>query len=206
MKLSETEAAIEAILFSMGEAVAIKKIAEALEMDQEDCKKIILNMQDKYVEEERGIFLIQLEESFQLATKRAYYDVVKRINYKIREFSLTDVLLETLSIIAYQQPITRAHIERVRGVNCNHGVNRLLEYGLICEVGRMDAPGKPILFGTTKDFLRGFGLMSLEELPRVEEETLNSIKNEVEKEVQLTMPIAEETINSEEMDLLDKEI
>lgn len=188
MNLSKTEAAIEAILFSMGEAVAIKKIADILLIGIEDCEKIIKNMQDKYENEERGIFLIRLDDSCQLATKHIHYDVVKKINFKIREFVLTDVLLETLSIIAYQQPITRAHIESVRGVNCNHGVNRLMEYGLINEVGRMDAPGKPILFGTTKDFLRGFGLTSLEELPEVGEEELINIQNEVEKEVQLTMP------------------
>lgn len=187
MNLSKTEAAMEAILFSMGEAVPVKKIAEAMEMDENDCYRILKNMKDKYDEVERGIMLMEIDESFQMATKREYYDEVKRVNFKLKEFVLTDVLIETLSIIAYQQPITRAHIESVRGVNSNHAVNRLIEYNLICEVGRMDAPGKPILFGTTKDFLRGFGLQSVEELPEVGEEALNHIKSEVEKEVQMTI-------------------
>lgn len=187
MNLSRTEAAIEAILFSMGEAVPVKKIAEALEMDEDDCYNIIVNMRDKYDEELRGVMLVEIDESFQMATKKDYYEQVKRVNFKLKEFVLTDVLIETLAIIAYQQPITRAHIESVRGVNSNHAVNKLLEYNLVCEVGRMDAPGKPILFGTTKDFLRGFGLQSMEELPQVGEEALSHIKHEVEKEVQLTI-------------------
>lgn len=187
MNLSKTEASIEAILFSMGDAVPVKKLAEALEMDEEDCYLILKNMRDKYDDEERGIILVEIDESFQMATKREYYEQVKRVNFKLKEFVLTDVLIETLAIIAYQQPITRAHIESVRGVNSNHAVNKLVEYNLICEVGRMDAPGKPILFGTTKDFLRGFGLQSMDELPELGEEALRHIKHEVEKEVQLTI-------------------
>ncbi len=136
----------------MGEAVPVRKIAEAMEMDEVDCLGILKNMKDKYDEQERGVMLVEVDESFQMATKRDYYEQVKKVNFKLKEFVLTDVLIETLAIIAYQQPITRAHIESVRGVNCNHAVNKLVEYNLICEVGRMDAPGKPILFGTTKDF------------------------------------------------------
>lgn len=187
MNLSKTEAAMEAILFSMGEAVPVKKIAEAMEMEEEDCYRILKNMKDKYDVEERGVMLVEIDESFQMATKRDYYEQVKRVNFKLKEFVLTDVLIETLAIIAYQQPITRAHIESVRGVNSNHAVNKLVEYNLIGEVGRMDAPGKPILFGTTKDFLRGFGLQSMNDLPELGEEALSHIKEEVEKEVQMTI-------------------
>lgn len=187
MNLSKTEAAMEAILFSMGEAVPVKKIAEAMEMEEEDCYRILKNMKDKYDDEERGVMLVEIDENFQMATKRDYYEQVKRVNFKLKEFVLTDVLIETLAIIAYQQPITRAHIESVRGVNSNHAVNKLVEYNLIGEVGRMDAPGKPILFGTTKDFLRGFGLQSMNDLPELGEEALSHIKDEVEKEVQMTI-------------------
>lgn len=187
MNLSKTEAAIEAILFSMGEAVPVKRLAEAMAMDEDDCYMILKNMKDKYDEQERGVMLVEIDESFQMATKREFYEQVKKVNFKLKEFVLTDVLIETLAIIAYQQPITRAHIEAVRGVNSNHAVNKLVEYNLVCEVGRMDAPGKPILFGTTKDFLRGFGLQSMDELPEIGEEALRHIKHEVEKEVQLTI-------------------
>lgn len=187
MNLSHIEASIEAILFSMGEAVPTKKIAEALEIDPDDCYSIIINMKDKYEEEVRGVRIIEIDNGFQMCTKEAFYEEVKKVNFKLKEFVLTDVLIETLAIIAYKQPITRAHIEAVRGVNCNHAVNRLVEYNLVCEVGRMDAPGKPILFGTTKDFLRGFGLQNVDELPQLGEEALNHLKEEAEKEVQLTI-------------------
>lgn len=187
MNLSKTEAAIEAILFSMGDMVPTKKIAEAMEIEEEDVYSIIKNMQDKYDETERGVRIIEIDNGFQMCTKEDYYEQVKKVNFKLREFALTDVLIETLAIIAYKQPITRAAIEAIRGVNSNHAVNKLVEYNLVCEIGRMDAPGKPILFGTTKDFLRGFGLQNVAELPELGEEALNHIKEEAEKEVQLTI-------------------
>lgn len=187
MNLSHTEAAIEAILFSMGEAVPTKKIADALEVEHDDVYGIIKNMMIKYDEAPRGIQILEIDNGFQMCTKEAYYDHVKNVNCKLKEFILTDVLIETLAIIAYKQPITRAHIEAVRGVNCNHAVNRLVEYNLVCEVGRMDAPGKPILFGTTKDFLRGFGLQKVDDLPQLGEEALSHLKEEAEKEIQLTI-------------------
>ncbi len=187
MNLSKMEAAIEAILFSMGDMVPTEKIGEALEVADKDVYNIIKNMQDKYDCEERGVRIIEIDNGFQMCTKEAYYDHVKRVNYRLKEFVLTDVLIETLAIVAYKQPITRASIESVRGVNSNHAVNKLIEYNLVCEVGRMDAPGKPILFGTTKDFLRGFGLQNVEELPQLGEEALTHIKEEAEKEVQLTI-------------------
>ena len=96
---------------------------------------------------------------------------------------LTDVLLETLSIIAYKQPITRLEVEKIRGVSCDHAVNKLVEYGLIYEVGRLDAPGRPILFGTTEEFLRYFGIESLDDLPILNQETIEDFREEAEKEV-----------------------
>lgn len=187
MNFTDMEAAIEAILFSMGDAVPTKKISEALEIDEEDTYNILINMKDKYDEEARGVRVIEIDNAFQMCTKEAYYEYVKKVNYKLKEFVLTDVLIETLAIVAYKQPVTRAHVEAIRGVNSNHAVNRLVEYNLVCEIGRMDAPGKPILFGTTKDFLRGFGLQNVEELPQLGEEAMNHLKEEAEKEVQLTI-------------------
>ncbi len=204
MNLSHIEASIEAILFSMGEAVPTKKIAEALEINPDDCYSIIVNMKDKYEEEVRGIRIIEIDNSFQMCTKEVFYEEVKKVNFKLKEFVLTDVLIETLAIIAYKQPITRAHIEAVRGVNSHHAVNRLVEYNLVCEIGRMDAPGKPIIFGTTKDFLRGFGLQNVQELPQLGEEALNHLKEEAEKEVQLTIGDdgnIEEDHSNEQIDL-----
>jgi len=193
MNFSKTEAAIEAILFSMGEAVPTRKIAEAIELSVDDVYQVLLNMKDKYDEHERGVMLLEIDESFQMCTKRDYYEQVKKVNFKLKEFILTDVLIETLSIVAYKQPVTRAQIEAIRGVNSNHAVNKLIEYNLVCEVGRLEVPGKPILFGTTKDFLRGFGLQSVKELPELGAEALSHLKEEVEQEMQLTLPQDEST-------------
>ena len=102
---------------------------------------------------------------------------------------LTDTLLETLSIVAYKQPITRAEIEKIRGVSCDHAVNRLVEFGLIAEVGRMDAPGRPLLFGTTEEFLRSFGVKSLEELPELSAVQIEEFKIQAEQEASVQLDI-----------------
>ena len=102
---------------------------------------------------------------------------------------LTETLLETLSIVAYKQPVTRLDIEKIRGVSCDHAVNKLIEYDLISEVGRLDAPGRPLLFGTTEQFLRSFGVSSLDELPELNPEQINEFKNQAEKEVQVKLDI-----------------
>ena len=113
---------------------------------------------------------------------------------------LTDVMLETLSIIAYKQPITRLEIEKIRGVKCDHAVNKLIEYNLICEAGRLYAPGRPLLFATTEEFLRYFGIESLEELPILNQETIENFKEEAEREVmrELSQGSVKEIIDSEE--------
>ena len=163
LKPDEAEAAIEALLFTMGEAVEIERLAAVLEISKKETKELLLEMKADYDKKDKGITLMELEDSFQMCTKSEMYEYL--IAKTPRKYVLTDTLLETLSIIAYKQPITRAEIERVRGVSCDHAVNRLVEFGLIAEVGRMDAPGKPLLFGTTEEFLRSFGVKSLEELP-----------------------------------------
>ncbi len=177
---SELEGAIEAILFSIGDAVKIDELAFALDMSHDDLIKVVDIMIDKYEQTGRGVTIIRLEDSFQMVTKKHYYDYVKKVNTKIKEYSLTDVLIETLAIIAYKQPITKSMIESIRGVNSNHAVNRLIEYHLVEEVGRLDAPGRPILFATTKDFLRSFGIENVDELPTISDEVINKIKGEVQ--------------------------
>ncbi len=107
-----------------------------------------------------------------------------RIAKQPKKYALTEVLLETLSIVAYKQPVTRLEIEKIRGVKCDHAVNKLVEYGLIEEVGRLDAPGRPLLFGTTEDFLRSFGVSSTEELPQMSAEQIEDFKEEAEEEIQ----------------------
>ena len=189
MEINLTEAQIEAILFTMGESVELDRIAAAIEHDEETTRKIIHNMIDKYDTEDRGIHIIELEGSYQLCTKPSLYETLIKITHVPKKHVLTDVLLETLSIIAYKQPITKLQIESIRGVSSDHAVNRLIEYNLICEMGRLDAPGRPILFGTTEEFLRNFGLNSMDSLPVLDPEKKEEFKLEAEEEAQLKLDI-----------------
>lgn len=189
MEIKELEAVVEAILFTMGEAVEVRRIAAATGVDEDTVRNVVRGMMDRYEEDGRGIKIIELEDAFQMCTKASMYEYLVRIAHVPKKHVLTDVLLETLSIIAYKQPITKQEIEAIRGVKSDHAVNKLIEYDLACEVGRMDAPGRPILFGTTEDFLRSFGIASLEELPVVNPEKLEDFKLEAEEEIQLTFDI-----------------
>ena len=146
-------------------------------------------MMDKYDAQDRGVRIIELDNSFQMCTKKEMYEYLIRVAKQPKRYVLTDVLLETLAIIAYKQPVTKLEIEKIRGVKSDHAVNKLVEYNLVCERGRMDAPGKPILFGTTEEFLRRFSVQSLEELPSLNPEQVESFKEEAEEEVQLRLDI-----------------
>lgn len=189
MEIKKLEAMIEAILFTMGEAVELNRIAAAVEHDEDTVRHVIRNMMDDYEAENRGIQIVELDSSFQLCTKSSMYETIIRITHVPKKHVLTDVLLETLSIIAYKQPITRIEIEAIRGVKCDHAVNKLVEYNLVCEAGRLDAPGRPILFGTTEEFLRSFGIQSLEELPVLNPEKVEDFKLEAEEEIQLKLDL-----------------
>lgn len=189
MVIKRIEAVIEAILFTIGEAVELDRIAAAIEHDTDTTRRIIRNMMDQYDAEERGIQIIELDGAFQMCTKASMYESIIKITHIPKKHVLTDVLLETLSIIAYKQPITKLEIEAIRGVKSDHAVNKLIEYNLVNEVGRMDAPGRPILFGTTEEFLRNFGIQSLEDLPVVNPEKVEDFKIEAEEEIQLKLDI-----------------
>lgn len=184
MDLDRIEAVIEAVLFAMGDSVEAEKLAAAIEHDVDTTVKIVHNMMDRYEEANRGIRIIELENSFQLCTKTEYYDQLIKVASQPRKYVLTDVLLETLSIIAYKQPITKLEIEKIRGVSCDHAVNKLVEYGLAKELGRLDAPGRPMLFGTTEEFLRSFGVQSVDELPSISEELVEKFKDEAQMELE----------------------
>ena len=188
-EIQTLEAQIEAILFTMGEAVEAERIAVALDHDVDTVRRVARNMMDRYRSADRGIQIIELNDSYQMSTKQSMYESIIKIAHVPKKHVLTEVLLETLSIVAYKQPITRQEIEAIRGVSCDHAVNKLIEYGLIAEVGRLDAPGRPILLGTTEDFLRSFGLASLEELPVVKPEKVEDFKIEAEEEIQLKLDI-----------------
>ena len=189
MEISRLEGIIEAILFTMGNSVELSKIAAAIGHDEETTRRLIHNMMDKYDTDERGIRIIELEDSFQMCTKPQMYEYLIKVARQPRRYVLTDVQLETLSIIAYRQPVTKLEIEKIRGVKSDHAVNKLVEYDLVCEVGRLDAPGKPILFGTTEEFLRRFSIHSLDELPGINPEQIESFKHEAEEEAQLRLDV-----------------
>lgn len=183
MDMDRIEAVIEAVLFAMGDSVSVDKLAVAIGHDEETTVKIIHNMMDKYESSDRGIKIIELENAFQMCTKQEFYEDLIKVAAAPRKYVLTDVLLETLSIIAYKQPITKMEIEKIRGVSCEHAVNKLVEYGLVKELGRLDAPGRPMLFGTTEEFLRAFGVTSIEELPAISEDIIEKFKDEAEMEI-----------------------
>ena len=183
------EAVIESILFTKGDYGELSKLAEVLELDKKEVKDIIEQMQKNYEAEDRGITITELDGAYQMCTKPQMYDYLIKVAKQPKHYALTDVLLETLSIIAYKQPITRAEIEKIRGVSCSHAVSRLVDYNLVCELGRLDAPGRPLLFGTTEEFLRTFGVSSIEELPILNQDQLENFKREAEEEMQMKMDI-----------------
>ena len=185
MEIKKLQGALEAILFTMGESVDLSRIAAAIEHDEETTRKIIHNMMDSYDAEDRGIRILELESSFQMCTKKEMYEYLIRVAKQPKRYVLTDVMLETLSIVAYKQPVTRLEIEKIRGVKTDHAVNKLVEYGLIEEVGRLEAPGRPLQFGTTEEFFRRFDLQSLDELPTIDPEQMEHFKEEDEAQLQL---------------------
>ena len=189
MRTKQLESIIEAILFTMGDSVEVSKIASAIEQDVPTTEKLIHNMMEQYQKEDRGIRIIELDHAYQLCTKPEMYEYLIRIAKQPKKYVLTDVMLETLSIIAYKQPVTKAEIEKIRGVKCDHAINKLMDYDLIRELGRLDAPGRPILLGTTEEFLRCFGVQGLEELPEMDPVQLEDFKAEAEEEIQLKLDV-----------------
>ena len=184
---SEAEPVFEAILFAMGDSVEISKLADAVGMDVRATKKILKKMEERYQKSDRGIQLSWFENAVQLSTKPETYEYLIKIAKNPKKIVLTDTVIETLSIIAYKQPVTRLDVENIRGVNCDHAINKLLEYDLITELGRLDAPGRPILFGTTEQFLRTFGVKSLEDLPELSTVQMEEFKAQAEAEVKIRL-------------------
>ena len=187
MKIEEYEAAAEAILFAMGDSVEIKKLAFALQVNEREAEMILRNLADRYQADNCGLQILELDGAYQICTKPSQYEYLIRIAKQPKKYVLTDVQLEVLSIIAYKQPVTRQEVEKIRGVNSDHALNRLVEYGLVGEAGRLDAPGRPILFGTTEEFLRNFGVRTAEDLPSIQPDLVEEMKSEAEEEVQLKL-------------------
>lgn len=162
------KSSIESLLFVSGEPLTIRDLSNTLEISTKMVKCILDEMQNEYEEEKRGIKLISINGEFQLVTKAENSDYIQKLLRKNKRQSLSQASLESLAIIAYKQPITRVDIDEIRGVKSESALQRLLEKDLIKEVGRLEVPGRPILFGTTDEFLRQFGLKELNELPSLD--------------------------------------
>lgn len=192
-KKGEQEAVIEAVLFAMGRSVELRQLAAAIGQSEETAREAAERLKERYEKSRScGLQVIALEDSYQMCTRQRYYGNLIRVASVPKKQMLTDVMLETLSIIAYKQPVTKLEIEKIRGVKSDHAVNRLIEYNLVYEAGRLDAPGRPALFATTEEFLRRFGVGSTEELPSVDPEQKEEIRAEVEEELKLKLGDLEE--------------
>ena len=168
LDIKELEAALEALLFAAGEPVDIKRICLALELDRSEAEAMLRRLADSYAFERRGIRLLRLEDSWQLCSAPEYAEIIRRAFEIRRPAKLSQPALEALTIVAYYQPTTRAYVDQVRGVDSSYTMGLLQERGLIEECGRLQVPGRPILYRTTKAFLRAFHLNSLEDLPEIE--------------------------------------
>jgi len=186
------EAIVEAVLFTMGKSVELRQLAAALGTDTERAEAAVRRLQSRYEAEKRGMQITQLEDSWQMATRAEYYENLIRVAATPKKQILTDVVLETLSIIAYKQPITKLEIEKIRGVKSDHAVNKLIEYNLVYEVGRLDVPGRPALFATTEEFLRRFGVGSTKELPEPAPGRIDEFRMEAEEELKFEGKLPEE--------------
>lgn len=174
---------IEGILFSWSEPLEIKEISETLEVSEAEVREALSRMEEEYKSSDRGLRLVRVENTVQLSTKPEHYPEIHRFFAEKKKKNLSNAGLEALSIIAYKQPVTRLEIEEIRGVNCDGIIRTLTESGYIEEVGRLDRPGKPKLYGTTPVFLKKFGLRSLKELPPMEEEEQDVSLNFLEEEL-----------------------
>jgi len=188
MTKQEAMAAFEAILFTMGESVELSQLAKISELTPQETEEVIEAMQERYSAAESGHAIRRFDDAVQLSTKEEQFDNLVKVASAPKKFTLTDTMLETLSIIAYKQPVTRQQVEEVRGVNCDFAINKLISYDLVKELGRLDAPGRPLLFGTTEQFLRCFGVRSLSDLSinTVQEE---EFKEEAQQEVNMRLNI-----------------
>lgn len=199
---SQIKSAIEAMIFVSGEPLAIRDIANNLELKEKNVEEILKEMMTEYEDENRGIRLISINGAYQLVTKSENSDYLQRMLKKNKRHSLSQASIESLAIIAYKQPITRIDIDEIRGVKSESAIQKLVERGLIKDIGRLEVPGRPILYGTTDEFLRQFGLETLKELPSLDlysdEETKSSmdVLNKAIQEIN-----SDESNDEEEKDL-----
>lgn len=177
---SKQVATVEAVLFAAAEPIEYNKLATVLGMDDEQILFCLDALQNKYEAEDSGICLLKLDTKFQLCSKKEYVDAVRDVLDLKRNAPLSQAAFEVLAIVAYNQPITKPYIEQIRGVDCSGVVNTLCQRGLVEEKGRLDVPGRPVLYGTTADFLRCFSLNSLEDLPELPQSDKDILMSDVD--------------------------
>ncbi len=173
MYLDEKESIIEAMLFASGNAVKIQDIAEILDIDNKTVKELVKSINLRFDEENRPVTIREIDKGFQMCTRPQYHQYIRRLQEQKPKKNLSQSAMETLAIVAYKQPVTRIEIEKIRGVNSDHAVSTLAEFGLIEDIGRADLPGRPLLYSTTEEFLRKFGYSSLDDLPPLNEFGVN---------------------------------
>lgn len=172
----------EAVLFALGRAVTLNELNIALETDVKEVKKVLSELMDEYENDSRGLVIKCINDTYLLTTKAEYSNSIAKIINTPDKFKFTDAVLEILSVIAYKQPVTRSEIEENRGVGCGNNLNRLIDYELIEEKGRLDTPGHPIIFGTTDKFLLTFGISNLTELPNISDELIERLNENIEND------------------------
>ena len=188
-ELNERVGIAEAILFVTGNAIEKREMCSAMNLTEQELDETLDELESGYDFDRRGLRLLRFGQHVQLATRPDYAKYVEKLLQPVQKQSLSQAVMETLAVIAYRQPVTKAEIEQIRGVSCSHAINKLLEYGLITEAGRLNAPGRPILLATTEEFLRTFGVQSVENLPSISPEELDTLKTEAEEEVQMTLDV-----------------
>ena len=203
LSLQEEEDLLEALLFSLGRTVSLEEMAICLHMGVDGAELAAERLRKKYEERQGGLLIRKLEGKYQMVSHPKTYDALIRVVKQSRKPVLSDVHLETLSIIAYCQPITKAEVERIRGVKSDHAVNRLVEFGLIEEVGRLDAPGRPVLFGTTEEFLTRFGVDSLASLPSLPKDLEKLLEEEVTEELKDSLGLEPEKVEEAKEERLE---
>ncbi len=168
MDIREMEAIVEGLLFAAGDPVPVARIAEILDLDKSTAKRFLANMALKLQNSQKGILMREIDGSYQLCTRPEHFEYISRLVEPRQKQALSQAAFETLAIVAYNQPVTRARIEMIRGVNSDSSIATLIERNLIREAGRLDSPGRPMLYETTEEFLRSFGFKSVKDLPLIE--------------------------------------
>ncbi len=202
MNVNEMQAAAEAMLFACGEPLEIDRIAEILEIDTENAESLVLNIAAKYDDTNSGIKVVKMDKKYQICTRKEYAEQVRDILDMKKNAPLSQAAFEVLAVVAYNQPITKAYIEQVRGVDCSGVISTLCQKGLIEEVGRLELPGRPLIYGTTAEFLKCFCINSLDDLPDIPELNEKSVD---EQEAELEMEKIEAEVEENIKDELDTE-